>query len=1311
MPRQGSAATHVTAESSSAHVLLLRSFAACLCSFAAKIRRCAQAGCLAAVSSSAYRIPGNEMWTQWEGAAPSGLSSTEAEQYHLTVPFVHVGREDARLIRDALSDREEYVSAVIKAEAARLAAASSTGAGYGGAFGANSAVASGSDSSPSATTLAASAPRSGSVDEIIGGTHGIGSSTIGTSVDGSSSSLSASQGLSAMAVSHLNLSRLSDVVNFHVYLSSTDSSNPWKDAYTSLYFVIFFQVMLGSLHLLVTLVCIAKIKRFWKLRTVRPMYAWVPILCLSLLGLANLERGLYCCLDPMGATHHLPRGYRRVMLSLSVPWTYASTLLLTFFWAEAIQRKRAAGSYLTAATTTAATAHGARNGESPMAPHSPTTGVVCGGGGDRGACRLLPVAATGRLGDPVLDVCTAPSEKSSGLGLHAQQSSGPQPMSAHQLKQMQAARNAALKRLAARSAAAAVEAQRRAEREQALAQHPAHGASPRSGGAALPAALDCDGLELAAMRSPLALTSSADAACGACSSPISAADPSTQQATQALLPKPQQQSLQSPHKLAVTTTAAATPLVRKSKSAAAASASSPAAHSSAKHKLAQKPKPAPKASKASKPPPSAKRSPPRRRAIGGAGEFDEPFHLRIAGEASDASDGEDADEHDQQEEDDEDEQATNTYADSPYMHDHDDDGRSEYSRSRSHMPFKHAQRMRRAAQEEEIAGAVDNIGQAAAMSSARATTRAPPAHSHVTMATHLAALRIHVPAGSGSASPMPLPPPPAQPPATPAPLLVGGDASPMHRSFLQPQLQSGKHAALAMQMHRGSLMDGTEGQVAAGDAMPRSSSYVGLQSVPLYAHLAGDAIVAPTGPASPVSPASLCSTPQVLPMGDAAATAGDMQYRIMPAAAAVSASASPRGILKQKLAPLQLHLPAELEMAPLKQRMPAAPASPSAVSFPIPAAAGSSRSSFSSSSSSKLTPPPPFLVSYQYAFLLAFLFLVGLDLSFSVLDAQYILDWQLLPVVELVFALIGVVITAMYFLVAAQVLRRLREEGEIKLAAAEYNQARASEEQQAITRQGGYDDLHEWSARMLGVHRHSLAHAPSAAGALGAGAAAAAGGAGGDDHVCSPLAPHSPVQHAGAPAALRTARSSPALATLGQQAAPQHAHARMHRHLHAQRRPLDIAGTGAHDPHSPYVRAPSSPQGPAASAAHYTYPVPPFPARAPAAGQAQAGRSRAAAAVPSAVVSGAATTTLASHHAAVLASLRASHHAKMVRMWQFIVGSGLGLLLFLAVTLASPQLWHEQMHSTLDDPITTICRDFLLFLALFIVGACQVGAF
>ena len=170
-----------------------------------------------------------------------------------------------------------------------------------------------------------------------------------------------------------------------------------------------------------------------------------------------------------------------------------------------------------------------------------------------------------------------------------------------------------------------------------------------------------------------------------------------------------------------------------------------------------------------------------------------------------------------------------------------------------------------------------------------------------------------------------------------------------------------------------------------------------------------------------------------------------------------------------------------------------------------------------------------------------------------------------------------------------------------------------------------------------------------------------------------------------------------------------------------------VVGAGGRSPRGPYAyasgaahlgSASSSPlvvghgaQPPHAHAhlsSHAYYPYPPTPLQLhpmqlqayPHAQQQQAPHLTAAAAA-----------SLASQRASVLAALRSSHHNKVVRMWQFLVGSGVGLLLFLAVSLTSPQLWHTRVQSALDDPLTTISRDFLLFLALFIVGACQVSAF
>jgi hypothetical protein len=90
-----------------------------------------------------------------------------------------------------------------------------------------------------------------------------------------------------------------------------------------------------------------------------------------------------------------------------------------------------------------------------------------------------------------------------------------------------------------------------------------------------------------------------------------------------------------------------------------------------------------------------------------------------------------------------------------------------------------------------------------------------------------------------------------------------------------------------------------------------------------------------------------------------------------------------------------------------------------------------------------------------------------------------------------------------------------------------------------------------------------------------------------------------------------------------------------------------------------------------------------------------------------------ATASLLSQQESVLSSLRASNREKVVRMYQFLAGSAVGFLLFLSVLLVSPPLWHSASTagSSLDDPFTAISRDFLMFLALFLIGACQVLAF
>jgi hypothetical protein len=55
------------------------------CSIETKIKNCQAVGCVAGISYSAFQIPGEEMWTQWDGT----------HKQELTVPFVHLGKDNA----------------------------------------------------------------------------------------------------------------------------------------------------------------------------------------------------------------------------------------------------------------------------------------------------------------------------------------------------------------------------------------------------------------------------------------------------------------------------------------------------------------------------------------------------------------------------------------------------------------------------------------------------------------------------------------------------------------------------------------------------------------------------------------------------------------------------------------------------------------------------------------------------------------------------------------------------------------------------------------------------------------------------------------------------------------------------------------------------------------------------------------------------------------------------------------------------------------------------------------------------------------
>lgn len=842
------------------------------------------------MSSSAYSIPGNEMWTQWDGAASISVL-TEREKLtvrNLLVPFVHVGRDDADLIRLALKARETEIELALQA---------------------------------------------GDVNRAISDTRGVGSVTIGTSVDGTASTTSSSN----THVTHLNTPvnitglRPDELVDFHVLLSSVDSPNHWEEAFSSLYFTIFFQVMLGCLHICVFLAALAKFKRYYALRLQRPFYAKIPLVCLGFLIASNLERGLYCFLDPMGATHVVPRSYRRVMLSLSVPWTYASTLLLTFFWSEAI---------------------GLRSKALNQAQSQP---------------------------EPDAPVDAKPSRKGS---------------SEHAI-------------------------------EMATIVPASSGKRPHGG----------------------------------------------------LIAVQQQHS------------GVSMPLVGKV------------------------------------------RSPPRKPASKvemSMCQFNEPFRLQGSGDDGD--------------------EFVEDYADRGEAGFAVDEVDAEHfssayaSPATADMPSTRRDRYLH-----------QTIVQIDAITWAPGSTPASPSGDYrrydlpmshpAPQSQRRAATQPAV--SMRSTSPSAIPPPPASPPSIPAP---------MAQKLLVKGLADSSSSSLSASMLSHS----------------KASRFGSLQREPLFLHFDHG------------SSSSLVDPPS-------ATSSRDAMHVVVHALPQVKSGRSTAAATQQAGAPANRAAYGFLPVADSA----GTEATLVAKTGRAKSLVGTRRSKRAVESESETS--HQFLRKYQTPFTLSVVFLTLLDLTFSVLDSLYLLDWQLLPVVEVIFAIIGMVVVVMYFAVAVRVLRRFKEEVNARVRAAEYNAAQCR-----------------------------------------------------DAELDPPAKEHAPLSQT--PDECK--KQEPAI-------------------------------------HAPLALRPSS----------------------PSALGSLAGLVLSSPSPPSYLLADAAEQALTKHTSALIDDIHRAHHERMVRMSQFLIGSGLGLLLFLAVSLASPQLWRTPLQTTLDDPLTTISRDFLLFFALFIVNTCQVCAF
>ena len=98
-------------------------------------------------------------------------------------------------------------------------------------------------------------------------------------------------------------------------------------------FITLFQTLLALFHAFIALLASRKL---WQYSTVRREAAVVPLVACTLILLSAVVVTAYCAVDPFGAQHLLPQVYRRLMLLISVPLTFAQLLLILLFIISAL---------------------------------------------------------------------------------------------------------------------------------------------------------------------------------------------------------------------------------------------------------------------------------------------------------------------------------------------------------------------------------------------------------------------------------------------------------------------------------------------------------------------------------------------------------------------------------------------------------------------------------------------------------------------------------------------------------------------------------------------------------------------------------------------------------------------------------------------------------------------------------------------------------------------------------------------------------------------------------------------------------------
>ena len=127
---------------------------------------------------------------------------------------------------------------------------------------------------------------------------------------------------------------LQQTLNTNLTLSITITSNdrnPWGELYQTWYYVLVTRALLPIFALCCCYFALDRYVIYKALGRSR-----IAIMCLAIEAITNLVRAVYCAIDPFVSQQIFPFPVHRILVFISVPWSLSTSMLIAFFWAEAL---------------------------------------------------------------------------------------------------------------------------------------------------------------------------------------------------------------------------------------------------------------------------------------------------------------------------------------------------------------------------------------------------------------------------------------------------------------------------------------------------------------------------------------------------------------------------------------------------------------------------------------------------------------------------------------------------------------------------------------------------------------------------------------------------------------------------------------------------------------------------------------------------------------------------------------------------------------------------------------------------------------